>query len=153
GQPFVVENRPSAGGNVATEAVVRAAPDGYTLLIVPTAAAINATLYDKLNFNVLSDIAPVAGIARTANVIVVHPSLPARTIPEFITYAKANPGKLSMASPGNGTSPHVSGELFKMMAGVDMIHVPYRGAAPGLTDLLGGQVPAMFVDIPSSITH
>ena len=153
GQPFVVENRPSAGGNVGTEVVVRAAPDGYTLLIVPTAAAINATLYDKLNFNVVRDIAPVAGIVRVPNVIVVHSSFPAKTIPEFIAYAKANPGKLSMASPGNGTSPHVSGELFKMMAGVDMVHVPYRGSAPGLTDLLGEQVQAMFVDMPSSIAH
>jgi tripartite-type tricarboxylate transporter receptor subunit TctC len=153
GQPFVVENRPSAGGNVATEAVVRAPPDGYTLLIVPTSAAINATLYEKLNFDVLRDIAPVAGIARAPNVIVVHPSFPAKTVPEFVAYAKANPGKLAMASPGNGTSPHVSGELFKMMAGVDIIHVPYRGSAPGLTDLLGGQVQAMFDAMPSTIAH
>jgi tripartite-type tricarboxylate transporter receptor subunit TctC len=153
GQPFVVENRPGAGGNIGTEAVVRAAPDGYTLLIMPTAVAINAALYNKLNFNVLRDIAPIAGIVRVPNVIVVNPSFPANTVPEFITYAKANPGKLSMASPGIGTSPHVSGELFKMMAGVDMFHVPYRGSTPGLTDLLGGQVQVMFDALPSSIAH
>jgi tripartite-type tricarboxylate transporter receptor subunit TctC len=120
---------------------------------MPTAVAINATLYEKLSFNVIRDIAPVAPIASAPNVIVVHPSFPARTVPELIAYAKANPGKLGMASPGIGTSPHMSGELFKMMAGVDMFHVPYRGAAPGLTDLLGGQVQLMFNDVPSSIAH
>ena len=140
GQPFVIENRPGAGGNIATEAVVRAPPDGYTLLLVSPANAINATLYEKLNFNFIRDIAPVAGIIRETSVMVVNPSVPAKTVPEFIAYAKANPGKLNMASAGNGTGPHVAGELFKMMAGVNMVHVPYRGAAPALTDLLGGQV-------------
>ena len=140
GQPFVIENRPGAGSNIATEAVVRAAPDGYTLLMVSPANAINATLYDKLNFNFIRDIAPVASIMRAPNVMVVNPSVPAKTVPEFIAYAKANPGKISMASAGIGSSSHVAGELFKMMAGVDMVHVPYRGGGPALTDLLGGQV-------------
>ena len=140
GQPFVIENRPGAGTNIATEAVVRAPPDGYTLLLVSTANAINATLYDKLNFNFIRDIAPVAGIIRVPNVMVVNPSVPAKTVPEFIAYAKANPGKINMASAGNGAASHVAGELFKMMTGVNMVHVPYRGAAPALTDLLGGQV-------------
>ena len=127
GQPFVIENRPGAGGNIGTEAVVRRPPDGYTLLLVSVANAINATLYDKLNFNFIRDIAPVAGIIRVPNVMVVNPSVPAKTVPEFIAYAKANPGKINMASAGNGTAPHLAGELFKMMAGVDMVHVPYRG--------------------------
>ena len=140
GQPFVIENRPGAGSNIATEAVVRAPPDGYTLLLVGPPNAINATLYEKLNFNFIRDIAPVAGIIRVPIVMVVNPSVPAKTVPEFIAYAKANPGKINMASAGNGTPHHVSGELFKMMAGVNMVHVPYRGAAPALTDLLGGQV-------------
>ena len=153
GQPFVIENRPGAGGNIATEAVVRAPPDGYTLLLVGPPNAINATLYDKLNFNFIRDIAPVAGIIRVPNVMVVHPSVPAKTVPEFIAYAKANPGKLNMASAGNGTSPHLSGELFKMMTGVNMLHVPYRGGGPALTDLLGGQVQVMFDNMPSSIEH
>jgi tripartite-type tricarboxylate transporter receptor subunit TctC len=127
GQPFVTENRPGAGGNIGTEAVVRGSPDGHTLLLATSNNAINATLYDKLNFNFIRDIAPVAGIIRFSNVMVVHPSFRAKTVPEFIAYAKANPGKTNMASPGNGTTPHVTGELFKMMAGIDMIHVPYRG--------------------------
>jgi tripartite-type tricarboxylate transporter receptor subunit TctC len=153
GQQFVIENRPGAGGNIATEAVVRAPADGYTLLLVGPPAAINATLYDKLNFNFIRDIAPVAGISREPNVVVVHPSFPAKTVPEFIAYAKIHPGKINMASPGNGTAPHVSGELFKMMAGIDMVHVPYRGGTPALTDLLGGQVQVMFGVLPSSIAH
>jgi tripartite-type tricarboxylate transporter receptor subunit TctC len=144
GQPFVIENRPAAGGNVATEAVVRAAPDGYTLLLVSTPNAINATLYDKLSFNFIRDIAPIAGIIRSSNVMVVNPSVPAKTVPEFITYAKANPGKLSMASGGNGSQGHVAGELFKMMTGTNMVHVPYRGVAPALTDLIAGQVQVIF---------
>jgi tripartite-type tricarboxylate transporter receptor subunit TctC len=151
GQPFIIENRPGGGGNIGTEAVVRAAADGYTLLLVGPPHAINATLYDKLNFNFIRDIAPVAGIMSVANVMVVTPSVPAKTVPEFITYAKANPGKINMASSGNGSSPHVAGELFKMMTGVDMVHVPYRGNAPALTDLLGGQVQVYFVTTPASI--
>ena len=153
GQPFVIENRPGAGGNIGTEAVVRAPPDGYTLLLVAAVNAINATLYDKLNFNFIRDIAPVAGIIRKPLVMVVNPSVPAKTVPEFIAYAKANPGKINMASAGNGTAPHVAGELFKMMAGVDMVHVPYRGAAPALTDLIGGQVQVMFAMHGPSIEH
>jgi tripartite-type tricarboxylate transporter receptor subunit TctC len=153
GQPFVLENRPGGGGNIATEAVTRAPADGYTLLLVADANAINATLYDKLSFDFIRDIAPVAGIVRVPNVMLVHPSLSSATIPEFIAYAKANPGKVNMASPGNGTQGHVSGELFKMMTGVDMVHVPYRGAAPGLTDLIGGQVQVMFVSTAASIEY
>jgi tripartite-type tricarboxylate transporter receptor subunit TctC len=144
GQPFVVENRPGAGSNIGTETVVRASADGYTLLLIQPAAAINATLYDQLNFNFARDIAPVAGMVRAPLVMLVNPSVPASTIPEFIAYAKANPGKINMASPGNGTLPHVAGELFKMMAGVNMIHVPYRGETPAVTDLLGGQVQVLF---------
>ena len=139
GQQFVIENRPGAGGNIATEAVVRAPADGYTLLMVTAAHAINATLYDKLNFNFIRDIAPVAGVIRVPNVMEVNPSLPLKSVPEFIAYAKANPGKLNMASGGNGTAQHLAGELFKMMASVGMVHVPYRGAAPAITDLIGGQ--------------
>ena len=139
GQQFVIENRPGAGTNIATEAVVNARPDGYTLLLVASAAAINATLYKKLNFNFIRDIAPVAGIIRLPNVMLVNPSFPAKTVPEFIAYAKANPGKISMASSGNGSSTQVAGELFKMMTGIDMVHVPYRGTGPAMTDLLGGQ--------------
>jgi tripartite-type tricarboxylate transporter receptor subunit TctC len=153
GQPVVIESRPGAATNLATEAVVRAAPDGYTLLLVAPANAINATLYDKLNFNFLSDMAPVAGIIRFPNVVVVTPSLPIKTIPELIAYAKANPGKLNMASSGNGSTIHMSGELFKMMTGINMIHVPYRGGAPALTDLMGGQVQVMFDNIPTSAEH
>ena len=151
GQSFIIDNRPGAGGNIATEAVVKSPPDGYTLLLVVPANAINATLYDKLNFVFLRDITPVASISREAGIVVVNPSLPIRTISDFIAYAKTNPGKINMASAGNGTAPHVTGELFKMMTGVDMVHVPYRGGPPALTDLLGGQVQVMFTNIPFSI--
>jgi tripartite-type tricarboxylate transporter receptor subunit TctC len=144
GQQFVVENRPGSGNNIGTEAVVRAAPDGYTLLMVSSSNAINATLYDKLNFVFLRDIAAVAGIISLPFVMVVNPSVPAKTVPEFTAYAKANPGKISFGSPGIGTPGHVAGELFKMMAGVEMIHVPYRGGGAVLSDLLGGQVQALF---------
>ena len=153
GQPVVVESRPGAATNLATEAVVRAPADGYMLLLVAPANAINATLYDKLNFNFLADIVPVAGIIRFANVVVVNPSLPIRTIPELIAYAKANPGKLNMASSGNGSTIHMSGELFKMLTGINMVHVPYRGGAPALTDLIAGQVHVMFDNIPTSAAH
>jgi len=153
GQQFVIENRAGAGSNIATEAVVRAPADGYTLLMVTPANAVNATLYDKLSFNFIRDIMPVATISGVPNIMAVHPSLPARTIPEFIAYARANPGKVNMASGGIGTTDHVSGELFKVMAGVDMIHVPYRGAAPALTDLMGAQVQVMFTTMPASIQY
>jgi tripartite-type tricarboxylate transporter receptor subunit TctC len=153
GQPFIIENRPGAGGNIGTEAVVRAAPDGYTLLWATSPNAINGSLYAKLNYNFISDIMPVAATIRVPNVMVVNPSLPATTVPEFIAYAKANPGKLNMASGGIGVPSHVAGELFKMMAGVDMAHVPYRGSAPALTDLVAGQVQVMFDAMPSSIGH
>jgi tripartite-type tricarboxylate transporter receptor subunit TctC len=153
GQPVIIENRPGAGTNLATEVVVRAPPDGYTLFSAGPASAINATLYDKLSFNFIRDTAPVAGILQVSNVLVVHPSFPAKTVPEFIAYARANPGKLSMASGGIGSGSHMAGELFKMMAGVDMVHVPYRGAGPALSDLLGGQVQVMFDLMPNSIEH
>jgi tripartite-type tricarboxylate transporter receptor subunit TctC len=153
GQSVVVESRPGGGTNIATEAVVRAKPDGYTLLMVGTAQAINATLYDKLNFHFIRDMTPVAGIIRTALVVVVHPSFPAKTVPEFIAYAKTSPGKISMASAGIGSGPHVAGELFKMMAGVNMVHVPYRGGGPALTDLLGGQVQVYLPTTVSSIGY
>jgi tripartite-type tricarboxylate transporter receptor subunit TctC len=153
GQPFVVENRSGAAGSIATEAVARARPDGYTLLVTGSPDAINATLYDNLSFKFVHDIAPVAGIGRAPNVMVVHPSLPAKTVPEFIAYAKAHPGKISMASAGVGSESHMSGELFKMMAGVSMVHVPYRGQAPALTDLLGGQVQVDFSTMPPAIEY
>ena len=144
GQSFVIENRPGGGGNIGTEAVVRASPDGYTLLMVGSLNTINAALYDKLNFNFIRDIAPVASVIRYPSVMVVNPSVPAKSVPEFIAYAKANPGKIHMASGGTGTPPHLAGELFKMMAGVDLIHVPYRGNGPAFNDLIGGQVQVMF---------
>ena len=153
GQQFVVENRPGAGTNIATEAAARSTPDGYTLFLVAPANAINATLYDKLNYDFVRDIAPIAGLIRFPNVVVVNPSVPVKTIPELIAYAKANPGKLNMASSGNGSTIHMSGELFKMMTGVNFVHVPYRGSAPALTDMIGGQVQVMFDNIPSCAEH
>jgi tripartite-type tricarboxylate transporter receptor subunit TctC len=153
GQSFIIENRVGAGGNVGTEMVVRSAPDGYTLLMVIGANAISATLYAKLNFNFIRDIAPVASVMRTWFVMEVHPSVPANTVPEFIAHAQANPGKIAMASAGNGTISHVAGELFKMMARTDLLHVPYRGAPPALTDLIAGQVQVMFDPLPSSIGY
>jgi tripartite-type tricarboxylate transporter receptor subunit TctC len=153
GRSFVIENRPGAGTNIATEAVVRALPDGYTLLLVTSVNAINATLYDNLKYNFVLDIAPVAGITRVPEVMVVHPVVPANTVPEFIAYAKANPGKLTMASGGVGTPSHLAGELFKTMTGVDMLHVPYRGTTPSLTDLLGGQVQVTFTSLSSVIEY
>jgi len=153
GQPFVIENRPGAGTNIATEAVVNAPADGYTLLLVHAANAINATLYDKLNFNFIRDIVPVASLMRAPTVLEVNPSVPAKTVPEFIAYAKANPGKLIMASGGIGAPSHVFGELFKFMTGVNLVHVPYRGAAPAVTDLLAGQVQVYFDPIPNSIGY
>src|SRR5215213_2039164 len=145
GQPFVIENRPGAASNLATEMVVKSAPDGYTLILLATSSAINGALYEKLPFNIIRDVAPVAAIIRAPQVMVVHPSVPAKTVPELIAYTRANPGKLNMASAGTGTGTHLFGELFKMMAGVDMVHVPYRGGAPALTDLIAGQVQVMFV--------
>src|SRR5262245_52871163 len=153
GQPVIVDNRPGAGSNVAAEAVVRASADGYTLLLVFSANAINASLYDRLNFDFLRDIAPVASIARVPHVLEVNPAVPAKTVPEFIAYARANPGKLKMASGGIGTPAHVSGELFKMRTGINMVHVPYRVAAPALTDLIAGQVQVEFDNLASSIEH
>jgi tripartite-type tricarboxylate transporter receptor subunit TctC len=153
GHPFIIENRPGAGTNIATETVARASPDGYTLLYVSPASAINATLYRTLSFNFLNDIAPVAAIGHQADVMVVNPSIGVDTVPEFIAYAKANPGKVSFGSSGNGNTPHMAGELFKMMTGVSMIHVPYRGEAPALIDLLAGRVQVMFSTLPSSIGY
>ena len=153
GQQFVIENRPGAGGNIGTEAVVRAAPDGYTLLLCGAFSAINATLYDKLNFNFVRDIAPVAPIVRFPYIMVVNPSVPAKTLPEFIAYAKANPGKINMASVGIGSTPHINGELFKVMTGTNMVHVPYRGAAAVMTDLLSGQVQLYFGTTASSLEY
>jgi tripartite-type tricarboxylate transporter receptor subunit TctC len=153
GQSFIVESRPGAGSNIGTEAVIRSPLDGYTMLLAAPANAINATLYSKLSYNFLRDIAPVAGIIRFPNVMEVNPSVPAKTVPEFITYAKANPGKINFASSGNGSTIHMSGELFKMMTGVDIVHVPYRGSAQALTDMLGGQVQVMFDNVPTSLEH
>jgi tripartite-type tricarboxylate transporter receptor subunit TctC len=153
GQQFVIENRPGAGGNIAADAAMRSAADGYTLLWVNAANAVSVTLYDKLSFNLLRDVEPVAGVTRGPQVMEVTPAFPAKTVPEFIAYAKANPGKINMASTGTGNLSHVAGELFKMMAGVNLLHVPYRGAAPALNDLIGGQVHVMFDAMPSSIAH
>jgi tripartite-type tricarboxylate transporter receptor subunit TctC len=153
GQQFLIENRTGAGSNIAAEAVVRAPPDGYTLLLAGSSNAINATLYEKLNFNFIRDIAPVASIAEDSLVMEVNPGIPAKTIPELIAYAKANPGKINMASAGTGTPPHIVGELFKMMTGVNMVHVPYRGSTPAVADLLGGQVQLLFDPLASSIEH
>jgi tripartite-type tricarboxylate transporter receptor subunit TctC len=153
GQQFIVENKPGAGNNIGTEAVVHAAPDGYTVLLVNPANAINTTLYQKLAFNFMKDVAPVAGFMRVPNVMEVNPAVPAKTVAEFIAYAKANPGKINWASSGNGTSVHLSGELFKIMAGVDLTHVPYRGSAPALTDMISGTVHVMFDNMPSSLPH
>jgi tripartite-type tricarboxylate transporter receptor subunit TctC len=153
GQPFIIENRPSAGGNIATEAVANAPADGYTLLLVGSSNTINPALYDKLNFNFIRDIAPVTGISVSANIMEVNPSVPVKTVPEFIAYAKANPGKVNFASGGNGSSQHLSGELFKMLTGVNMVHVPYRGEALALPDLLSGQVQILFGNMSSSLEH
>jgi tripartite-type tricarboxylate transporter receptor subunit TctC len=153
GQSFITENRLGAGGNIGTEAVVNAAPDGYTLLLATVPNAVNASLYEKLNFNFIRDIAAVAGIIRVPMVILLNPSVPAKTVPELIAYAKANPGKVNMASAGNGSAPHLAGELFKMMAGVDLVHIPYRGQGPALTDLLGGQVQVLFATTPGTTEY
>jgi tripartite-type tricarboxylate transporter receptor subunit TctC len=153
GQSFVVENRTGAGGNIGTEAVVGAAPDGYTLLLATVPNAVNAALYNNLKFNFIRDIAPVAGIIRVPMIILLHPSMPVRTVPELIAYAKANPGKVNMASAGNGSAPHMAGELFKMMTGINMVHVPYRGQGPALTDLLGGEVQVLFATAPGTTDY
>jgi len=153
GQPFIIENRTGAGGNIATETVINAAPDGHTLLLVGLPNAVNATLYEKINHDFIREIAPVAGISRDPNVMVVNPSFPAKTVQEFVMYAKAHPGQLTMASAGNGTSPHMAGELFKLMAGIDMVHIPYRGSPPALNDLLAGQVQVYFAPIAAGIEH
>ncbi len=153
GQNFITDNRPGAGGNIGTEVVVNAPPDGYTLLLATVPNAVNATLYEKLNFNFVHDITPVAGIIRVPQVILVNPSVPAKTVPEFISYAKANPGKVNMASAGNGSAPHMAGELFNVMAGINMVHVPYRGQGPALTDLLGGQVQVLFATTPGTTEY
>jgi tripartite-type tricarboxylate transporter receptor subunit TctC len=153
GQSFITENRPGAGGNIGTEVVVNAPADGYTLLLATVPNAVNATLYEKLNFNFIRDIAPVAGIIRVPQVVLVNPSVPADTVPELVAYAKANPGKVNMASAGNGSAPHMAGELFNVTAGVNMVHVPYRGQGPALTDLLGGQVQVLFATTPGTTEY
>lgn len=153
GQQVVIENRPGAGGKIATEMVVKSPPDGYTLFLNTSASAIQATLYDDLGYNFIRDIAPVAAVVRLPLLLVINPSVPAKTVPEFIAYAKSNPGKMAMASAGNGSTPHMAGELFKMMTGSNMIHVPYRGTGPAVTDLLGGQVQMLFSGIPEAIEH
>lgn len=153
GQPFIIENRPGAAGNIATEAALKAPPDGHTLLFVSASNAVNVTLYEKVDFNFIRDIAPVAGIIRAPFVMEVNPRVPAKTVPELIAYAKSNPDKLNFASGGNGSSQHLSGELFKMITGVEMVHVPYRGSAPAVTDLIGGQVQVMFDNVVSSIGY
>jgi tripartite-type tricarboxylate transporter receptor subunit TctC len=153
GQPFIIENRPGAGGNIATQAVINAPADGYTLLMASHANAINATLYSNLSFNFLRDVTPVAGLVQVPNVLEVNPAVPANTVADLIAYAKSNPGKLSYASAGNGTSAHLAAELFKTMTGVELLHVPYRGSGPALVDMLSGQVQVMFDAIPSSIEH
>jgi tripartite-type tricarboxylate transporter receptor subunit TctC len=153
GRQFIIENRPGGGSNVGTEAAVKAAPDGYTLVVLGPANAVNATLYERLNFNLLRDVAPVAGLIRTADFMEVHPSLPVTSVPEFIAFAKANPGKITMASAGIGSGTHMAGELFKMMTGLDLVHVPYRGEGPAIGDLLGGQVQLMFSTLSVSIEH
>ena len=153
GQPFVIENKPGGSANIGTDAVVRAPADGYTLLLVASVNAINATLYDNLGFDFIRDIAPVAGIMRVPNVLVVHPSVPAATVPELIAYAKSHPGRMNFASAGTGTSQHVAGELFKIMAGIDMVHVPYRGTGPALTDVLGGRVQVLFLNPASALKY
>jgi len=153
GQPFVIENRPGAGGNIGTETVVRSPPDGYTMLLVTTANAINASLYERLNYNFIRDIAPVAALIRVPAVLEINPMVPVDSVPAFLAYAKANPGRHNMASAGNGTIQHVAGEMFKMMTGASLQHVPYRGQAPALTDLIGGQVQVMFDSMPASIEH
>jgi tripartite-type tricarboxylate transporter receptor subunit TctC len=152
-QQFIVENRPGGATNIGTEAVVRAPADGYALLVVGSTAAINATLFERLSFNFIRDTAPIASIVRVPQVMQVNPSLPVTTVPEFIAFAKANPGKIAIGSGGNGSPAHVAGELFKMMAGVDLVHVPYRGSGPAITDLLGGQIQATFTDMPASIEY
>jgi tripartite-type tricarboxylate transporter receptor subunit TctC len=153
GQPVILETRPGAGGNLAAQTVVGSPPDGYTLLLVPTSGAINATLYERLPFSLLRDIAPIAGLVQMPNLMTVNPSVPANTVSEFIAYARANPGKINMASPGVGTMTHLAGEMFKVMTGVNLIHVPYRGASPAYTDLISGQVQVMFDIVPNAIEH
>jgi tripartite-type tricarboxylate transporter receptor subunit TctC len=153
GQPVVIENRGGAGGNIGVQAVVNSPPDGYTMLLIPTSATINATLYDSLPYNILRDIAPVSGLVLSPNVMVVNPALPARSVAEFIAYTKANPGKVNMASPGTGTAVHMAGEMFKVMTGANMTHVPYRGGAPATADLISGQVQVMFDVLPGAIQH